>query len=134
MIDARVAGVPMPDSFIASRDLGVLDVLPGGLHRAQQRRVGVAPRRLRLFAHPLDLARLDALALVELRQRLVAAGVVLAGRAASTSSPYTARQPASTSRRPLVRKTCVSIVVSTRVRSNTASGWKTPRKRFVTRS
>ena len=51
-----------------------------------------------------------------------------------TSSPYTPRQPAVISTRPLVRNTCSATVVSTRVRSNTASGWKIARKRFVTRS
>ena len=35
---------------------------------------------------------------------------------------------------PRVRKTCSSTVVSTRVFSNTASGWKTARKRRATRS
>ncbi len=49
MIAARVAGVPMPESFIASRSSSSSTSLARGLHRAQQRRVGVAPRRLGLL-------------------------------------------------------------------------------------
>ena len=49
MISARVAGVPRPRSFIASRALFVVDELAGGLHRREQRRLRVARRRLRLL-------------------------------------------------------------------------------------
>ena len=42
MIDARVAGVPSPQSFIAARSTSSVDLLAGRLHRGEQRRVGVA--------------------------------------------------------------------------------------------
>ena len=59
--------------------LVVVELLAGRLHRAQQRRVGVAPRRLGLLLGRGDLARVDALVALELRQRLVGALVVLVG-------------------------------------------------------
>src|SRR3954447_11423888 len=57
--------------------LVVGDLLAGRLHRAEQRRLGVAPRRLGLLRERLDLQRLHALALVERRQQLLPARVVL---------------------------------------------------------
>ena len=117
MIEARVAGVPMPESFIASRSSASSTSLPA---------VSIAPsseasvkRRGGWVSLRIDSTdeRLDRLALLELR--------AAAGRRPSrprragwsASSPYTAFQPASISRRPLVRKTCSTTVVSTRVRS-----------------
>ena len=79
MIAARVAGVPMPGLLHRLAQLVVVDELAGGLHRAQQRRVGVAPRRLGLLLVGGDLARVDLLALLELGQLLVAALVLLGG-------------------------------------------------------
>ena len=77
MIDARVAGVPMPGVLHRLAQLGVVDLLAGGLHGAEQRRVGEAPRRLGLLAHELDLARLNVLALLEPGQQLIAARVIV---------------------------------------------------------
>src|SRR5215210_1918362 len=57
--------------------LGVVDLLARRLPRAQERRVGEAPRRLRLLAHRLDLERPHPLALLQPRKQLVAAGVVV---------------------------------------------------------
>src|SRR4051795_4535595 len=57
--------------------LVVVDELAGGLPRAPQRRLAVAPRRLGLLGQDLDRAGVDALALLELGQRLVAALVLL---------------------------------------------------------
>src|SRR5205814_8452437 len=57
--------------------LVVVDELARGLHRAEQRSVGVTPRRLGLLLRGLDLARVDRLALLQLRQLLVAALVLL---------------------------------------------------------
>ena len=45
-----------------------VDELAGGLHRAEQRGVRVAPRRLGLLLLGVGLARVDRLALLELRQ------------------------------------------------------------------
>ena len=47
---------------------------------------------------------------------------------------WTPRQPATSRTRPVVRKTCDSTVVSRRVFSNTASGWKAAKKRRTTMS
>src|SRR5947208_2461018 len=47
------------------------------LHGGEEGRLGVAPRRLRLLAQGLDRQRLHRLALLELRQQLVAARVVV---------------------------------------------------------
>ena len=60
--------------------LVVVDELAGRLHRREQRRVGVAPRRLGLLLLRGDLERPRRLALVELRQRLVGALVVVGAR------------------------------------------------------
>ena len=57
----------------------VVELLAGRLHRAQQRRVREAPRRLGLLLGGGDLARVDALVALELGQRLVGALVVLVG-------------------------------------------------------
>src|SRR6478672_1215975 len=59
--------------------LVVVDELARGLHRPQQRRVGVAPRRLGLLLGGRDLARVDVLALLELGEGLVATLVVGVG-------------------------------------------------------
>src|SRR5204863_9435055 len=68
-----------PDPGVLHRlaQVGLLDVLAGGLHRGEERRLGVAPRRLRLLPQGFDREGLDGLALLELRQGLVAAGVVV---------------------------------------------------------
>ena len=95
MIDARVAGVPMPESFIASRSSSSSIVLAGRLHRAEQRRVGVAPRRLRLLPADATSRVVDGLALLELRQRAGRARVVVGlPRLASSPRPRR-RRPAS---------------------------------------
>src|SRR2546423_2198767 len=57
--------------------LVVVDELAGGLHQDQQRRVGVAPRRLGLLLQRLDLANVGLLALLEARELLLAALVVV---------------------------------------------------------
>src|SRR5204863_2611941 len=49
-------------------ELLVVDPLAGGLHRREQRRLGVAGRRLRLLVLELGLDALDGLTLLELRQ------------------------------------------------------------------
>ena len=60
--------------------LVVVDELARGLHRGQQRRVGVAARRLGDLLLRGDLARVDGLAALELRELLRAALVVVGGR------------------------------------------------------
>ena len=58
--------------------LVVVDQLAGGLHRAEQRGVGVAPRRLRDLLLRADLAHVGLLALHQLRELLVGRLVVVA--------------------------------------------------------
>ena len=106
----------------------VIDELARRLHDVDQRAVAVAPGRLGLLGLGGDLEDLDLLALGELGQLLLAALVVV-GASASASSPYTPRQPGTSRRLPRVRNTWSATVVSTRVFSNTASGWKMARKR-----
>src|SRR3954468_10037116 len=57
--------------------LRVVHVLAGRLHRAEERGLREAPRWLGLLADRLDRDGLDRLALVELRQELIAARVVV---------------------------------------------------------
>src|SRR3954451_24757016 len=82
-LDDRGARRRRADAGLLHRlaQLVVVDELSRGLHGTEQRRVGVAPRRLRLLLVGGDLARVDLLALLELGQLLVAA-LVLLGRAA----------------------------------------------------
>src|SRR3954453_4299287 len=60
--------------------LVVVDELARRLHGPEQRRVGVAPRRLGLLLGGGDLAGVDRLAALELRQRLVGALVLVGAR------------------------------------------------------
>ena len=80
-LDDRRARGRRADAGVLHRlaQLLVVDELARGLHRAQQRRVGVAPRRLGLLLGDGDVARLDVLALLEPGQLLLAALVVVAG-------------------------------------------------------
>ena len=59
--------------------LAVADVLAGGLHRGEERRVREAPRRLGLLAKGRDLDRVDGFPEGQNRERLVAARVVVVG-------------------------------------------------------
>ena len=68
MISARVAGVPRPRLLHRLAQLLVVDQLAGGLHRGEQRRLGVARRRLRHLGLALGGQAADGLALLELRQ------------------------------------------------------------------
>ena len=136
MIAARVAGVPIPESFIASRSSSSSTSLPAVSIARQQRALGVAPRRLGLLLLGADLLDLDLLALLEPGQLLLAA-LVLVDRARrrrrrSRRTRRASRAPASACRGCGTRASAT--VVSTRVFSNTASGWKTARKRRTTRS
>ena len=81
MIAARVAGVPMPESFIASRSSSSSTSLPAVSIAPEQRRVGVAPRRLGLLLERLGLAGGRLLALLEARELLVGALVLVGGAA-----------------------------------------------------
>src|SRR3954452_13451683 len=78
-LDDRRAGRRRPDAGLLHHlaQLVVVDELAGGLHGAQQRRVAVAPRRLGLLGQHVDLARVDALALLQPRKLLVAPLVLL---------------------------------------------------------
>ena len=67
MIAARVAGVPMPESFIASRSSSSSTSLPAVSIAPSSEASRVAPRRLGLLLGGRDLARVDVLALLELR-------------------------------------------------------------------
>ena len=136
-LDDRGARRRRADAGVLHRlaQLVVVDELAGGLHRGEQRRVGVAPRRLGLLALRADLERPDVLALRELRQRLVGALVVVR-RTARPRSPRRRRRASRA--RPARARACgrraSATVVSSRVFSNTASGWKTARKRRATMS
>jgi hypothetical protein len=58
--------------------LVVLDELARRLHRAEQRSVAVAPRRLGFLALAVDLAHVHVLVLVQARQQLIGSLVILA--------------------------------------------------------
>ena len=74
-LDDRRARGRRADARVLHRlaQLVVVDELAGGLHRAEQRRVGVAPRRLGLLLVATSTSRVSTgLALLELGQLLVA--------------------------------------------------------------
>ena len=77
MISARVAGVPRPRSFIASRSSSSSTSLPAVSIAGEQRRLGVARRRLRLLRLALGLDAADLLALLERGQLALALGVLV---------------------------------------------------------
>ena len=81
-LDDRGARGRRADAGVLHRlaQLVVVDELARGLHRGQQRRVGVAARRLGDLLLRGDLARVDGLAALELRELLRAALVVVGGR------------------------------------------------------
>ena len=103
-LDDRRAGRGRADARVLHRlaELGVLDVLAGGLHRAEEGGLREAPRRLGLLAERLDRAGLDVLALLEPR-----AG---AGRRPSRPRPPASapprRRPPSSRLRPARGRTC----------------------------
>ncbi len=78
-LDDRRARRGGADSRVLHRlaQLVVVDELAGGLHRAQQRGVAVAARRLGFLAGALDLARLHVLAFDQPRQLLIGRLVLL---------------------------------------------------------
>src|SRR3954451_14465163 len=133
MIEARVAGVPIPESFIASRSsassmsLPAVSIAPSS-DASVKRRGGCVSLRIDSTERVSTSSPCSSFGSIWSPPESSSAG------AASTSSPYTAFQPASSRRRPLVRNWCSATIVSMRVRSYTASGWKTARKRFATRS
>ena len=89
-LDDRRARRRRADARVLHRlaQLLVVDELAGGLHRAEQRGVGVAPRRLGLLrAAPRPCVVATRLALLEHGQLLVAALVVVVAPSPSASSP-----------------------------------------------
>ena len=78
MIAARVAGRADPGVLHRLAQLLVVDESAGRLHRAQQRALGVAPRRSRLLLLRAHVARVDRLASLESRQLLLATLVLVA--------------------------------------------------------
>ena len=146
-LDDRRASGRRADARVLHRlaQLVVVDELARRLHRSQQRRVAVAARRFGFLAQALDLARLHLLVLVESRQLLVVVLVLLAcglrvgGHLVVDAAPAGHQQEPSTGAEhervasailgPLASPGRGSTVVSTRVFSNTASGWNTARKR-----
>ena len=78
--DRRARGRRADPGFLHRlAQLLVVDELAGRLHRVEQRAVGVAPRRLGLLGVGRDPVDLRLLALLELRQLLVGALVVVVG-------------------------------------------------------
>ena len=86
MIAARVAGRADPGVLHRLAQLLLVDQLAGGLHRPQQRALGVAARRLGLLASAADLVDRGVLVLLELGQPLLAALVILAAAPARRSA------------------------------------------------
>ena len=79
-LDDRRARGGRADTRLLHRlaQLVVVDELAGGLHRAQQRGVAVAPRRFRFLARARDLDGAYGLVLLQPRQLLLGAVVLLA--------------------------------------------------------
>ena len=104
-LDDRGARGRRADAGVLHRlaQLVVVDELAGGLHRRQQRRVGVAPRRLGLLLlRRRPRACATGLALLDLRQRLVAcprrrpgAGAVLEALAVDAAPARHDQHPAA---------------------------------------
>ena len=134
MIEARVAGVPMPESFIASRSSASSISLPA-VSIAASSDASVKRRGGWVSLRSDSTSRVStASSLSSLGSSWSPPESSFCSPSPCASWPYTERQPASISTRPLVRKTFSTTVVSTRVRSKTASGWKIARKRLVARS
>ena len=106
MISARVAGVPRPRLLHRLAQLVVVDQPAGGLHRREERGLGVARRRLRLLRLRLGLDAADGVALLDLRQldALALALLVLLRGAPARRARRRPRQPASSVTLPRVRK------------------------------
>jgi hypothetical protein len=115
-------------------ELLLVDELAGRLHRREQRRVAVAPRRLGLALERGDLARVDVLALLELGQLLVAAlvvgvGALGIGELAVHAAPAGDEQDLAAGAEDVVGDRGLDLrVLEHRV------GWNTARNRRATRS
>ena len=136
-LDDRRARRGRADPGILHRlaQLLVVDELAGGLHRAEQRAFGVAARRLGLLLLSADLGDL---------------GLLAAARASAAAARAPRRRRCARRRRRTLAvdaapagdqhqlaagaEHVLATVVSTRVFSNTASGWKIARNRRTTRS